>query len=57
MSQMTENSVSLLATAARAHVDALRAELDNTQTRDQYIRLTVLTLEADRIATALECFK
>lgn len=46
--------MSELAAAARAHVDALRAELDNTQTRDQYIRLTVLAMEADRIATALE---
>lgn len=52
--EVPENSVSQIATGVRAHAEALRAELNNTQTRDQYIRLVTLALDADRLATALE---
>lgn len=50
-----ENSVSRqLAVDARALVEDLKAELNNTQTRDQYIRLNVLIMQADRLATLAE---
>lgn len=48
--------MSELAEQARTHAENLKAELNNTQTRDQYIRLSILIMEADRLATLAESF-
>lgn len=42
--------------AAREHADNLQEDIVKTSTRVEYIRITQLALEADRLATALETY-
>lgn len=43
-----------IAAQARAHANALAADIDNATTRAETIRLSILALEADRLARNLE---
>lgn len=43
-----------IATAAREHATNVANDINNTSTRIEYIRLTQLAIEADKIAKDLE---
>lgn len=51
---MTTDELTDIATAAKEHAVHARADINNAQTRLEYIRLTGLAVEAEQLATRLQ---
>jgi hypothetical protein len=54
MLSISDDELAVIVQDARAHADALQADIANAATRIEHIRLTSLAMQAAQIATVLE---